>query len=161
MAIPHVQAEAVAARLAQERFIYGVSKVPDDKLTWSPSETAKSPLQIAGSLAGFLSFVTMVITNKALPPMDGERPPLPDSREAVNAALEAGFQGLRAAIDGIAEEDLGIGIPAPWMPGVPLNLISWVGMGLGVCSYFQGQLNYSQTIYGDMDPNIPDSWGHG
>jgi len=31
----------------------------------------------------------------------------------------------------------------------------------GVTAYWQGQLNYIQTIYGDVDPNMPPDWGHG
>jgi len=28
-----------------------------------------------------------------------------------------------------------------------------------VTAYWQGQLNYIQTIYGDVDPNMPPGWG--
>jgi hypothetical protein len=36
-------------------------------------------------------------------------------------------------------------------------MLSYLG---GVTGYWQGQLNYIQTAYGDMDPNMPPGWGH-
>jgi hypothetical protein len=47
-------------------------------------------------------------------------------------------------------------LPVPWGGTVPLKQMMWFLMG--VPGYLQGQLNYAQTIYGDMAPNIPPSW---
>lgn len=159
MAASQLQSEALAARMARARFLYGLSKVPDDRLNWKPSETAKSPLQIAGTLVGFLTFLQQTIASKSLPPMDGGEQSLPTTREEVNTLLEQAFDGMIAGIESLSPEDLSIPLPAPWMPGVPLTLGGWIGMALGVCSYFQGQMNYAQTVYSDMDPNLPENWG--
>lgn len=157
MAIPQLEAEATGARMARERFVYGLSKVPDDRLNWSPAETAKTPLQIAADLAaGLQSFFVPIIATKALPSMEGSQGALPTSREDVNVALTNAFDALDAAIDGTKAEDLSHPIPTPQVPGGTLPLAVWIGMALTMCSYFQGQLNYVQTAYGDLDPNIPD-----
>jgi hypothetical protein len=157
MAIPQLEAQATTARMARERFVYGLSKVQDDRLNWSPAATAKTPLQIAGALAaGILSFFVPIIATKALPSMEGGQGALPTSREEVNGALTDAFDALDAAIDGTKAEELSHPIPTPQVPGGTLTLEVWIGMALTTCSYFQGQLNYVQTACGDLDPNIPD-----
>jgi hypothetical protein len=156
MAIPQLEAQATAARMARERFVYGLSKVPDDRLNWSPAETAKTPLQIAGALAAsILSFFVPIIATKALPSMEGNQGAPPTSRAEVNRALTNAFDALDAAIDGTKPEALSHPISTPEVPGGTLPLADWIGMALTTCSYFQGQLNYVQTAYGDLDPNIP------
>jgi hypothetical protein len=156
MAIPQAQGHIAMARMAQQRFVYGLSKTPDDRLAWSPSPTAKTPLQAAGQVVGFVTFLTQIIASKALPPMTGgEQPAPPATREEATAALNATFDNLVAAMEAVKEEDLNIPIPAPWMPSTPMVLENWLGSTMSVTMYFQGQLNYIQTIYGDLDPNMP------
>jgi len=42
------------------------------------------------------------------------------------------------------------------MRGGTLTLEGWIGAALAVCSYFQGQLNYVQTAYGGLNPNLSE-----
>src|SRR5262249_24741779 len=97
-----------------------------------------------------------IIVTKGLPSREGGQGALPTSRAAVNGALTNAFDALDAAIDGTKAEDLSHPIPTTQVPGGTLPLAVWIGMAVTMCSYFQGQLNYVQTAYGDLDPNIPD-----
>jgi hypothetical protein len=45
------------------------------------------------------------------------------------------------------------------MPSTPMVLENWLGSTMSVTMYFQGQLNYIQTVYGDLDPNMPEYAG--
>jgi hypothetical protein len=141
---------------ARQRYVYGLEKVPDEQLNQSASETAKSPLQMAGMTSGFLSRVALMVQGAELPPRGGAQPPAPESREAAIAAVDAAFRKLEQAIADLKDEDMDRELPVPWGGTVPLKQMMWFLMG--VPGYLQGQLNYAQTIYGDMAPNIPPSW---
>jgi len=142
--------------LGRERFLYGLEQVPDDRLEWTPGGSAKSPLAIAGKLAGFLGFLTHGLGTGAFPDRSGGMPPAPDTREAARQALEERFTGLRDVVANFTEEDLRKTLAAPW--GKVMTKSQWLGSVASIVGYFQGQLNYAQLVYGDENPNIPPSW---
>lgn len=141
---------------ARERFVYGLEQTSDDQLAKSASETAKTPLQIAGSVAGFLGFFALMLKGEPLPDRSGGTPPAPESREAAIKAVDGAFRRLEQVIPELTDEDLVRELPVPW--GGTLSIATLITFALGSSLYFQGQLNYAQTIYGDLDPHIPDAW---
>ena len=156
MALPQVQPLIKTATMARDRFVYGLEKVPDDKLAWSPGGEAKTPLQLAGTVEGFMGFMTQLVSTGAMPERGGERPAAPETRGEAQERVTNAINGAIAVMEGASEADLQKQVPVPWGGTVPA-----VEMMFGVCTvlgYFQGQLNYLQTSYGDMDPNIPPSW---
>jgi hypothetical protein len=158
MALPEIQPLLNGLRMARSRFLFGIERVPDDRLTFNPGGAAKSPLELAGKLAGFLSFITLM-TQGQMPDRSGGAPPPPATREEAMAALEGAFEGLRSMLEGLTAADLDRMIQMPW--GTQMSQRQWLYGIPAVIGYFQGQLNYVQLIYGDEDPNMPPDWMSG
>lgn len=156
MANPQVQNVLKGVAMGESRFMYGLSRVPDDRLNWSPGGAAKTPLQLAGKTAAFIGFFTTLLETRQRPAVEGGWPPPPQSREEATATLEEAFGGVRRAIVGLSEADLAQIVPTPMGEAPIREVIAWLG---GVIAYHQGQLNYLQMAYGDEDPNMPPNWG--
>jgi DinB family protein len=157
MAIASLQPLLKTVGQAQSRFLYGLEKTPDERLNWSPSETASTPLQIAGKLAGFLGVMAHMFQERTMPERPPTPPPPPGSREEAKAAITAASGRLQSAIERLSEPDLSQTVTMPWGTTVAIGELIW--SVTGVIGYWQGQLNYLQTAYGDMDPNMPPDWG--
>jgi len=156
--MPSIDLSTIAGGLGstRERFIYGLEQTADDQLTQKASETAKTPLEIAGQVAGFLSYFALMLKNEPLPDRSAARPPAPETREAAIAAADGAFRRLEQVLGELTDEDLARPLPLPW--GGTMPTAGMVVFAMGAPLYFQGQLNYAQMIYGDLDPHIPDSW---
>src|SRR5260370_14518029 len=70
--MPNAQLQPLLKSLgmAQSRFLYGLDRTPDDRLAWSPGGEGKTPLAVAGRVAGFLRFFTHMLQHHTMP----ERP---------------------------------------------------------------------------------------
>lgn len=158
MALTQLQPLLKNAGMARERFLYGLDQTPDDRLAWSPGGEAKTPLAVAGRLTLFLQFFAHLLETGAMPERPASLPPAPESRSAAKAALEQAFSRLEGLIEGLREGDLTRPMPTPWRTSIPALEMLWSLPT--VLGYWQGQLNYIQTAYGDTNPNIPPTWGH-
>lgn len=142
--------------MARERLAYGLERTPDEQLNRRPSETAKSPLEVAGRAAVFAGFMAHVVAERAMPDRSGGLPPAPETRAQAIAAVDGAMHRLAQVVTGLSDTDLEQPVPVPW--GGTMSVAQMLWFGAGVLGYWQGQLNYVQTLYGDMDPNIPPSW---
>src|SRR5438093_11688466 len=102
MAIAPLQPLLKTIGMTQSRFLFGLERTPDDRLSWSPGEMAGTPLQIAGKLAGFLGFFTHMLQEHTMPERPSAPPPPPGSREEAKAAVEAAYGRLRTAIEALS-----------------------------------------------------------
>jgi hypothetical protein len=156
MAIPEISPATGQLKMAKARFLFGLDRTPDDRLTWSPGASAKTPLQLAAKLEGFLSFMAHLIQHRAMPERRGDPPPDPTNREEAKQRVAAAFGRLNDVLNGLQAADLEQPVPVPWGTSSLRDIVWGVG---GVIAYHQGQLNYCQLAYGDEDPNIPPGWG--
>lgn len=142
----------------RSRFVYGLDRVPQDKLEWPPGGSAHSAIGLAGRLVTFLGFIGYMTRERAMPERRGGGEP-PRSVEEAKAAINAAAAELISAVSALTQEDLEKTLPAPW--GVEIPLGEWAWMIPGVIGYHQGQLNLLQLAWGDTDPNIPPEWREG
>lgn len=130
--------------------------VPDDKLKWSPSDTARSALWIAGHCAQANEAFARGIRGDAM-----QAPSDPEefarmvylagkdtaSREEAVAKIESSTAGVLAALDGLTPERFASAIDFPFGQ-IPVPF--WVTLsGLHMMGHAQ-QINYLQTIWGDL-----------
>jgi hypothetical protein len=156
MAVTQLEPIVKYVAMAKERFVYGLDKVPDDRLNWSPGGAAKSPLGLADKVSGFLFFISQMIGTGAMPDRNAPQPAASATREEAKARVEQAFDKLHSVLSGLTESDLSRTFPAPW--GEQVSVLEMAAHLPSVGGYFQGQLNYAQLAYGDEDPNMPPSW---
>ncbi len=142
--------------MSRSRFLFGLDRTPDDRLTWAPADGVRTPLQTADGVALTLSYISQMLTGAARPGARPDAPPPSANREEAKARLASGFDRVHTALSGLSAADLSRTIIPPWRRETPLaDMIAFLP---GVIGYYQGQLNYIQLCYGDNDPNIPADW---
>ena len=143
--------------MSQRRFLYGLEAVPDDRLSWSPSEGGRTILEFADYVARFLGIVTILIREGTMPKVRPSTAPPSASREEAVDRLTGVYGALQSAVRDLPEEKLSSMMIPPWQTEMSVAEMLWfVSSALG---YFQGQLNLYQMCYGDAEPHIPPGWG--
>ncbi len=135
--------------------------VPDDKLTWRPLDNGRSAIDLAGDAAQIAKLATQFVQMEPgtpTPPlretfaqMGGERAAW--SRADVLAHLEANHGALIAVIEQMPDEKLGEMLSITMGPENTMTLprAGWAMMVYRSYISRFAQINYIQTLYGDMD----------
>lgn len=143
-----------------KRLLHLLSFVPDDKLAWTPSASAKSSLQLIVHCARSDAFFAQVITGTVPEPIATvERffadlhiaDPSIATRDHAAALLEASTSELLAALDTLTAENLETPHPSP-VGAYPPSF--WLGIVAEHRTTHTGQLEYLQTIWGDLDNHM-------
>lgn len=153
---------AAQASLAEsrDRMLRLLSFVPEDKLHWSPSPTSRSAIQILAHCGLVNSGIATVIAGK----MPAEMPP-PEAffaqlraaeaqftdRESVVALLTSSTEDLLAVMGAVDDAAMGT---SPNSPFGPMPMPFWLSLTSGHLDGHAGQLEYLQTIWGDLDPHM-------
>jgi hypothetical protein len=140
-----------------DRLLNLLTFVPDDKLHWSPSSTAKTPLRIVAHCAVASGAFTALISGNMPDPMPPAEALIEtfnaaeqsvSTREAAIAMTKQTSDDLCKALEGVNEANIDAVLDSPFGP-MPLTF--WIH----VCSSHMmghiGQLEYVQTIWGDLD----------
>lgn len=139
------------------RLIRLLSVVPDDKILWSPSPTAKSSVRIVAHCAVTNMAFTKLITGnmpQSMPTPDDFFKGLDDdaekttTRESAVALLEESTTELCKAIGTMNAANID---STPNSPFGPIPMRFWLNEGGNHMAVHSGQLEYLQTIWGDMD----------
>lgn len=128
---------------------------PDDRLQWSPSPTARTPLQLVANGALSMPGMQDWLDGKPWPyesveHMDAENRKAEaavTTREAALAMLRQNADGYRAWLDGIDDARMG-SVFASEMGEYPFEVA--VGWSAGFLRNRAAQLDYVQTCYGDL-----------
>ena len=147
------------ATRALNYFLNTVSFVPADKLTWSPTPTAKSALQIAAHCAGYSVQFAEIIRIGNFPwtreDFRGQvyaRIASIETLEQAKAMLRQGIADSVAALDSVKPEQIESMVDAPQGP-TPFTFF----MGLPAL-HLEGhstQIDYLQTCWDDQEVHIP------
>lgn len=139
-------------------FLRNFSYVPDDKLNWTPTATAKSALRVAAHTALYSSRFANMIRNRALPKVDdleawlaqrtAEEVAITTREEAINA-YKAGIDEVIEALDGLSDADvessldsgMGWSMSMKWLMKLP----AWHA------TLHTGQIDFLQTCWGDQE----------
>lgn len=139
------------------RLIHLFSFVPDDKLMWTPSPTAKSSLRIVAHCGFTSKFFADVITGsmpESMPSAEEFLKGLHESEEKIANRVDAialvkeTTEELCNAIDTVNAENFHSPRNSPF--GAP-PLKFWISQGREQMAGHAGQLEYLQTIWGDLD----------
>jgi hypothetical protein len=151
--IPKVEAEFL---LFKNRLIKVLAMTPDDKINWSPSPTARTPLQQVAHVAlsikgmqGMCNGEVMDFSNIAAVDAEWrEAEKAFATREQVLALLEANSDAYIAWLDSLTPEQVASTLELPIGPHPLAEAITWV---VDHTRSHTSQIEYIQTIYGDLD----------
>ena len=140
-----------------EEFLKDLSFVPDDKLTWTPTPTAKSAIRIAAHTALYAGRFARMIKDGKLPGSDNlaERMAQRNAEEAaitnrteVESIFRKGTDEVIAALDSLTPEAIGATLESGFGWSMPMTLLMNMP-GLHAMSH-AGQIDYLQTCWGDQ-----------
>jgi len=149
------QAKAEFSR-AKERLIHVLATTPDDKINWSPSPTARTPIQQVGHAAAATIFIKGMLTNKALPwadfveavtSMRGAEKSY-TSREQVLGLLDQSSADYLVWLDTLTPEQVASTVS---MPFGPMPMAIGITLPADHIRSHTAQSEYIQTTYGDLD----------
>jgi len=143
-----------------QRLLHLLTFVPDDKLTWTPAPTSKSALRIVAHCALTNKFFAQAISGKSpavLPPAEEFFANLNaaeleySTRESAIALLEGSACELCTALASVNEETIKLDANSPFGP-MPVRF--WMDLGVEHTAGHVGQMEYLQTIWGDLDSHF-------
>lgn len=141
-----------------EMFLRNFSHVPDDKLTWTPTPTAKSALRIAAHTALYAGRFAAMLRAKELPKVENLEEWLAQrnaeeaaikTREEVERVFRAGTDEVLDVLDAMTSEDIALTLdsgqgwtaPMTWL----MHLTGWHA------TLHNGQIDYLQTCWDDQE----------
>ena len=134
------------------RLLNTFAAVPDDKLTWSPSPSAKSPLQLVAHCSfanhGMSGIVSGAWTEEPdmeqIQAMSREHESKITSRAQAIADLQQSIAATKKAFDEVSDARLGETGP------MNMPIVAWVFMIPSHMEQHAAQIDYIETCYGDM-----------
>lgn len=140
-----------------EVFLKTFSFVPDDKLNWTPSPTAKSAIRIAAHTAIYAGRFAAMIRDRRLPTDD-----IPAFVARIDAATEAltsrtevenlfrkNTEEVLAALDTLTPEAIGTTLDSSLGWTMPMTFLMNLPGIHAICH--AGQIDYLQTCWGDQE----------
>ncbi|HLJ53794.1 MAG TPA: DinB family protein [Chthonomonadaceae bacterium] len=140
-----------------ERFLKTFEAVPDDKVNWSPSPSAKTPLQIAAHAACTAGNFAVLFREGRFPAMDigqfmahmKETESRVTTREQAVALFRANTDAAIAALEAITPGSLAATIDTPFGFSAPMSQFTMVP-GMHAQAH-AAQIDYLQTCWGDQE----------
>lgn len=140
-----------------EMFLRNFSHVPDDKLHWTPTPTAKSSLRIAAHTALYAARFAKMIRDRRLPQPEN----LPEwlaqrdaeeiaitNRKDVERIFRDGTAEVLEALDGLTPEDVEMSLDSGQGWSIPMKQV--MGLPGFHATLHTGQIDYLQTCWDDQ-----------
>ena len=152
--ISQTKAELIRAK---ERMMHALATTPDDKIQWSPSPTARTPVQLVGHAAGGISGIQNMLVGKPFPypsiaefdtAMRTAEQEFTTREQALDRLEQTSAQYL-AWLDTLTPEQCASTVHLPF--GGPVPMATAITFAAYHLSSHVAQMDYIQTIYGDHD----------
>ena len=143
---------------SMEMFLRNFSKVPDDKLTWQATPTAKSALRIGAHTALYASRFARMIKSRTLPAPENladwlarieKEERAVTSRKEVEKILREGTAEVLQALDSLKPEDLDSSIDSG--QGWSMTMLQVIGLPAFHATVHCGQIDFLQTCWDDQE----------
>lgn len=141
-----------------EIFLRNFSHVPDDKLNWAPTPTAKSALRIAAHTALYMGRFAKMIRERSVPNVDNLEQWLTQrnaeeeaitSRSEVEEAFRKGIEEVKEALDSLTPEDIAMSLDSGQGWSMPMKFLMQLP-GWHTTVHI-GQIDFLQTCWGDQE----------
>jgi len=141
-----------------ELFLRNFSKVPDDRLTWTPTPTAKSAIRIAAHTALHAGRFAQMIRERALPKVENldqwlaqrnTEEDLLTSRAEVEAVFREGTAQVISALESLTPVEIESTLDSG--QGWQMSMIWVMGLPGWHATLHTGQIDYLQTCWDDQE----------
>ena len=126
--------------------------IPEDKFHAVPMGSGRSPADFTAECIGFNRMVARIIKDEKVHfPTDEEHEAFVRSFDTIGKAKNEILESARDLVDAlklIAPDDLWAEVTPPW--GQPVATYKMASLAASHMSYHDGQVNYIQTLYGDV-----------
>jgi len=139
-------------------FLRNFSKVPDDRLGWSPSGTSKTPLRIAAHTALYAARFAAMIRDRKLPApenldawiaeRDAEEMAITD-RNAIEPIYREGTHRVLQALDSLTDDDLDLVLDSS--QGWTASMRWVIDLPTIHANLHCGQIDFIQTCWNDQE----------
>ena len=141
-----------------EMFLRNFSKVPDDKLNWTPTPTSKSALRVAAHTALYAGRFADMIRNRALPNPENLEEWIAKnnaeeiavtSRAEMERIFRAGTDEVLRVLDGVSDEEVDMVLESGQGWSIPMTQV--IALPAWHATLHLGQIDYLQTCWGDQE----------
>ena len=141
-----------------EQFLRNFSKVPDEKLTWSPTPTSKSPIRIAAHTAVTAANFANMIRERKLPSQEEIPEFVAKTRSAEEALInrsevESVFRkntdDVLSAIDTLTPDDIELVLDSSQGWSMPITFL--INLPAMHADWHTGQIDFLQTCWDDQE----------
>jgi uncharacterized damage-inducible protein DinB len=141
-----------------EMFLRNFSHVPDDKLHWTPTPTAKSALRVAAHTALYAGRFAKMIRNRQLPnpenleewlAQQGSEEEAITTREQMITAFREGTDEVLAALDTLTSKEIDMVLDSG--QGFTVSMRQLMALPGWHATLHVGQIDYLQTCWGDRE----------
>ena len=139
------------------RAMHALATTPDDKINWSPSPTARTPIQQVAHGAMAIAGIQGMLAGTSFPfssiaefdtAMRAEEKKF-TTREEVIDLLDKSCADCLALLDTLTPEQLASTVQLPFGPAFPMSVC--ITFPADHLNNHAAQIDYIQTIYGDHD----------
>lgn len=154
--IPEAQSALATFAFAESQLLTVFARIPDDRLLWRPSETARTPIAQVVHCGDSLHHITEMLKGRRFAP-----PTTPEAdaqfwayesefvtRESALEVFRAGAAEYREFLESLSSDDLDRIIPLPFSFG-EMPLRNALSAGSDHTRWHQAQLEYMESIWGD------------
>ena len=143
---------------ARDQFLRNFSHVPDDKLRWTATPTAKSAIRIAAHTAVTAANFANMIRDRKLPtseeiPAFVARTQAAEqalvSRKEVETAFRKNTDDVVSAIDTLGPEDIDLVLDSGQGWTMPMSFL--INLPAMHADWHTGQIDFLQTCWGDQE----------
>jgi hypothetical protein len=143
---------------AKDRLVRALANTPDDRLNWSPSPSARSPLHVAAHSADAIRNIHNMLDGRPFPVPTSDEADVGfrewekqfTTREQVTALLDEVSDAYVAWLDALGPSRLDDRCQLPFGLGfAPLRMV--LSAQAAHLDSHTPQIEYIQTIYGDRD----------
>ena len=152
--------QALAAELTRETaevLIAVAVATPEDKLTWQPLDNGRTIMDQLVECTLANRKWTNILRTGVYGNIGGEAAEQAyaelNTREKVTVSLRETAADLAAAIEAVPDADLARNLETPWGPYTLARSCMHAYWNM---VYHEGQINYIQTLYGDLEEHDPE-----
>lgn len=141
------ESAALFTEKSGQEMLLTLARTPDDRLEWKPEPTARTPMDFLRECSVHCDEWAQLLESYVWPDQFMTRVGAITARDEAVLEMGGAIARLAQVIRSVPDEKLDLLLKTPWEEA-PIGF--WLTYAAGHTQYHTGQMNYIQTLYGDM-----------